>query len=521
MSERIHPTAPAPKSELEKNTPSRENAQKHVSYHCLPCSPANIISERDGSGLPWFRQALLPHVQEVCMNTINTVSQAIYQAISLNLCQRVSLDECVKSIFTSLENYIPASLVICYFINRTRKKITVLTTAGDTRDLDEIQNEDIVLLSKEEYETNLYDKKNKTHLWSDYRSIPSVALHYQHILPTYYSRMTISFPSKSDDSVLSLSFCAKPSGIFNEDHAALLADLRPFLTALMENFLPGSPLEEPGTIFTYGTNQDDIALLRQCNGMSAVLREMEAVAPTNATVLIQGESGVGKEVVARAIHRLSLFANGPFVPVNCGALPDSLIDSALFGHEKGAFTGAQSSSRGFFEQAQGGTLFLDEIGELPLAAQARLLRVLERRELQRVGGERRIGLNIRILAATHRNLRSMTRTGNFREDLWYRLSLFPLKIPPLRQRREDIIVLLRHFCATAPARLGLSGSFTVPPATVNAMLTARWPGNVRQLQHAVERAVIRASMNGKAIFCSGRRMKTKTFLLERSIRKKI
>ncbi|HJB65345.1 MAG TPA: sigma-54 dependent transcriptional regulator [Candidatus Mailhella merdavium] len=232
--------------------------------------------------------------------------------------------------------------------------------------------------------------------------------------------------------------------------------------------------------------------------MSAVLREMEAVAPTNATVLIQGESGVGKEVVARAIHRLSPFANGPFVPVNCGALPDSLIDSALFGHEKGAFTGAQSSSRGFFEQAQGGTLFLDEIGELPLAAQARLLRVLERRELQRVGGERRIGLNIRILAATHRNLRSMTRTGNFREDLWYRLSLFPLKIPPLRQRREDIIVLLRHFCATAPARLGLSGSFTVPPATVNAMLTARWPGNVRQLQHAVERAVIRASMNGKS-----------------------
>lgn len=423
---------------------------------------------------------------------------SIFQSVSLNACRLIRLEECINIIYNALSPFIPASLLVCYFINRIRKKITVLTTAGNSLDNEEIEDENIILLSKEEYENTLFDKKNQIHLWPDYRIFPGVARHYRHVFPSYLSRLSINFIDNSENSLLSLSFCAKQSGLFNKAHASILAELRPFLSALMENFLPASPSEEPGAIFTYGTSQDDIALLRQCNGMSAVLREMEAVAPTNATVLIQGESGVGKEVVARAIHRLSPFANGPFVPVNCGALPDSLIDSALFGHEKGAFTGAQSSSRGFFEQAQGGTLFLDEIGELPLAAQARLLRVLERRELQRVGGERRIGLNIRILAATHRNLRSMTRTGNFREDLWYRLSLFPLKIPPLRQRREDIIVLLRHFCATAPARLGLSGSFTVPPATVNAMLTARWPGNVRQLQHAVERAVIRASMNGKS-----------------------
>ncbi len=431
------------------------------------------------------------------MAAIKDISHTIYQSISLSLCHKVSLEECIKAIYATLGPFIPASLIICYFINRTRKKITVLTTAGITNEIEEIQDEDIVLLSKDDYETNLYDKKNHIHLWSDYRNVPSVALHYQHILPAYCSRMNISFPDKSGESIISLSFCAKPSGMFNDSHAALLVELRPFLSALMANFLPANPEEDPASIFAYGTNQDDIALLRQCNGMSAVLRDMEAVAGTNATVLIQGESGVGKEVVARAIHRLSLFADGPFVPVNCGALPDSLIDSALFGHEKGAFTGAQSSSRGFFEQAQGGTLFLDEIGELPLAAQARLLRVLERRELQRVGGERRIGLNIRILAATHRNLPNMTQAGTFREDLWYRLSLFPLKIPPLRQRREDIIVLIRHFCAAAPARLGLSGTFTAPPSTVNAMLTARWPGNVRQLQHAVERAIIRAKMNGE------------------------
>lgn len=313
---------------------------------------------------------------------------SIFQSVSLNACRLIRLEECINIIYNALSPFIPASLLVCYFINRIRKKITVLTTAGNSLDNEEIEDENIILLSKEEYENTLFDKKNQIHLWPDYRIFPGVARHYRHVFPSYLSRLSINFIDNSENSLLSLSFCAKQSGLFNKTHASILAELRPFLSALMENFLPASPSEEPGAIFTYGTSQDDIALLRQCNGMSAVLREMEAVAPTNATVLIQGESGVGKEVVARAIHRLSPFANGPFVPVNCGALPDSLIDSALFGHEKGAFTGAQSSSRGFFEQAQGGTLFLDEIGELPLAAQARLLRVLERRELQRVGGER-------------------------------------------------------------------------------------------------------------------------------------
>lgn len=431
------------------------------------------------------------------MANIHYVTQNIYQSISLGFSRKVSLEEGINVIYDTTFPYIPASLLICYFINRARKKITVMATSGSTKDLEEVQNEDIQLLSKEDYENTLYDQEKQVHLWPDYRKIPGLARHYRHVFPAYRSRMNISFPDKSGGGILSLAFCAKPSGMFEEKHASLLVALHPFLSALMANFFPLCPADDSAPLFAGSPQQDDVALLRQCSGMRAVLRDMEAVAPTAATVLIQGESGVGKEVVARAIHRLSPFADGPFVPVNCGALPDSLIDSALFGHEKGAFTGAQSASRGFFEQAQGGTLFLDEIGELPLAAQARLLRVLERREVQRVGGERRIGLNIRILAATHRNLRQMARSGMFREDLWFRLSLFPLKIPPLRQRREDIIALIRHFCATSPARLGLPGSFTAPPSTVNAMLTALWPGNVRQLQHAVERAIIRARMNGE------------------------
>ena len=225
---------------------------------------------------------------------------SIFQSVSLNACRLIRLEECINIIYNALSPFIPASLLVCYFINRIRKKITVLTTAGNSLDNEEIEDENIILLSKEEYENTLFDKKNQIHLWPDYRIFPGVARHYRHVFPSYLSRLSINFIDNSENSLLSLSFCAKQSGLFNKTHASILAELRPFLSALMENFLPASPSEEPGAIFTYGTSQDDIALLRQCNGMSAVLREMEAVAPTNATVLIQGESGVGKEVVARA-----------------------------------------------------------------------------------------------------------------------------------------------------------------------------------------------------------------------------
>ncbi len=215
------------------------------------------------------------------------------------------------------------------------------------------------------------------------------------------------------------------------------------------------------------------------------------VARTDATVLLTGESGTGKEVFARYIHDQSARARGPFVAINCAAIPDNLLEATLFGHEKGAFTGAQSAQPGKFEQAEGGTLLLDEISEMPLSLQAKLLRVLQEREVERVGGRRPIALDIRVLATSNRDMAAEVAAGRFREDLYYRLNVFPLAIPPLRERRGDILPLARHFLALHGARLGRSAHFSV---AAEAKLAAHaWPGNVRELENVVQRALIMAS----------------------------
>ena len=225
------------------------------------------------------------------------------------------------------------------------------------------------------------------------------------------------------------------------------------------------------------------------HGLRGVMTRVAQVAPTHATVLILGETGAGKEVVARAIHERSARAKGPFVRVNCGAVPPDLIDSELFGHEKGSFTGALAARRGWFERADGGTLFLDEIGELTPAVQIRLLRVLQDGIVQRVGSEREIPVDVRVIAATHRDLPGLVQDGVFREDLWYRLAVFPVILPPLRERPEDIPLLAAHFVHRAAARLGVPTP-ALTPRDLDALLAYRWPGNVRELGAVLERAVI-------------------------------
>jgi transcriptional regulator with GAF, ATPase, and Fis domain len=207
-------------------------------------------------------------------------------------------------------------------------------------------------------------------------------------------------------------------------------------------------------------------------------------------VLLLGETGVGKEVVARVLHRYSARAEGPFLPVNCGAIPEMLIDSELFGHERGAFTGATAQKRGFFERASGGTIFLDEIGELPPASQTRLLRVLQDHTFERVGGGTTMKADIRIVAATHRDLEAMVRDGTFREDLWFRLSVFPIRIPPLRERRGDIPALVAHFVERKCKELGMAKLPELAPNAVDLLTAYHWPGNVRELQNVIERALI-------------------------------
>jgi len=218
----------------------------------------------------------------------------------------------------------------------------------------------------------------------------------------------------------------------------------------------------------------------------------QRVAQTDATVLLTGESGVGKEVVARFIHRSSARKNGPFVAINCAAIPDSLLEATLFGYEKGAFTGAQQAQAGKFEQAQDGTLLLDEVTEMPMGLQAKLLRVLQEREVERVGGKKPVALNIRIIATSNRDMAEAVAKGVFREDLYYRLNVFPVAIPALRQRREDIVAIARHFVVEHGGRFVRTG-MSLTPAAEAALTAHHWPGNVRELENVIQRALIMAT----------------------------
>jgi len=225
--------------------------------------------------------------------------------------------------------------------------------------------------------------------------------------------------------------------------------------------------------------------------LESMLVEVERVAPTDSTVLVLGETGTGKELIARAIHNLSPRCGRPFVKLNCAAIPFDLLESELFGHEKGAFTGAIAQKVGRFEMADNGTLFLDEIGDLPLALQPKLLRVLQEQEFERLGSCRTHRINVRLVTATHRDLTDMVARNGFRSDLYYRLNVFPVVVPPLRERRDDIRELILHFVEEISRRLGKRIE-RIPDTTMNAFSTYDWPGNVRELQNLVERAVIRS-----------------------------
>ncbi len=245
-------------------------------------------------------------------------------------------------------------------------------------------------------------------------------------------------------------------------------------------------------------------IVGRSEGLRRVVDAIRKVAPTDATVLVLGESGTGKELVVRAIHELSPRADGPFVAINCAALPENLIESTLFGHERGAFTGAHSRFVGAFERAHGGTLFLDEISELRLDLQAKLLRAIQERRFERVGGDRSVGVDVRVVVTSNRDLATEVREGRFRKDLYYRLGVVPIQLPPLRQRPEDIPALVSHFADRYARGLGIAVP-EIPAGALRALVGAPWPGNVRELEHAVERALI---------LCPGGPLDPEAFFLE-------
>jgi formate hydrogenlyase transcriptional activator len=235
----------------------------------------------------------------------------------------------------------------------------------------------------------------------------------------------------------------------------------------------------------------DDGIIGQSTAIRDVLDQIRMVAPTDSTVLVCGETGTGKELVARAVHRLSRRRAHAFVKCNCAAIPAALLESELFGHEKGAFTGAVAQRIGRFELANRGAIFLDEIGEMPLEVQPKLLRVLQEREFERLGSSRTIRADVRVIAATNVDLPRMVAEKHFRADLYYRLNVFPIEVPPLRERREDIPVLVRHFVREAAPRMNRRALW-ISPSAMDALVAHSWPGNIRELQNLIERAVIRS-----------------------------
>jgi len=302
------------------------------------------------------------------------------------------------------------------------------------------------------------------------------------------------------DLVGTVSLWAEGWDRFSEEHLSLLSLVKkPFAIALSNSRRYRELLELKDLLADDSRYfQDELRrmsgeeIIGADFGLKSVMDSVRQVAPLTSPVILFGETGTGKEVVARAIHNLSGRNESPFIKVNCGAIPETLMDSELFGHEKGAFTGALSQKRGRFERAHGGTIFLDEIGELSSEAQVRLLRVLQEKEIERVGGTESITVDIRVIAATHRDLEAMLTEGRFREDLFFRLQVFPIAIPPLRERIGDIPALLQHFMQRKSREMKLASIPTLAPGAIDQLMAYHWPGNVRELENLVERALIQS-----------------------------
>lgn len=305
----------------------------------------------------------------------------------------------------------------------------------------------------------------------------------------------------ADEKMGLLLFHSLPGEHLTEEHEGLIRLLmRPF-SFVFDKILCGQELQElrqtienEKIIFKREIMSSlDDHIIGANFGLKEVMKQVLQVAHTDSPVLLLGETGVGKEVVANALYSASQRTSMPFIKVNCGAIPEGLIDSELFGHEKGAFTGAISRKKGLFERANRGTIFLDEIGELPLSAQVRLLRVVQNQEFERVGGTETISVDVRIIAATHRNLESMVSDECFRRDLWFRLNVFPIRIPPLRDRVSDIPSLVLHFIEKKSIKMNLKRDYQPAPGAMEMLQQYSWPGNVRELENTVERSLIQAN----------------------------
>lgn len=428
--------------------------------------------------------------------------QDLFREVTRRICGSLNLDEALFDVFLYLKEELPLDSVMLTVYEFEQKRARIIAVAYDEGGLlvDEVfplSNAawaSIGAWQKESLSLTVPWIRDHTHPINS--EIKKVLIKGMTAIATrgrtfgVFSTITCALKLKQQ-IIGNLTFVAEGEGHYNESHADIISEVNePFAIAL-SNALRFMDLELHHKALYQDTREmrGDV-MIGADSGLKHVRRLIEDVAPTDSPVLLFGDTGTGKEVAAGEIHKLSLRSPGPMVSLNCGAIPETLIDSELFGHEKGAFTGAIETKPGRFERAHGGTLFLDEVGELPAAAQAKLLRVIQTGEFERVGGSKTLTADVRIIAATHRNLAGMVAQGSFRSDLWYRLNVFPIRIPNLKDRTQDIPAMVEHFIATKCREMNLPTNPELVPEALSRLTAYDWPGNVRELQNIIERALI-------------------------------
>ena len=420
-----------------------------------------------------------------------------FREATLRICSSLNIATALKSCFDYIKPYIPANRMDLHILDADLNVLRFVASVGD----DVMEDSERVLpLPEKGRNERAALLKNRDVIRIMNQPDPKLGS------PEIQERLGLKPDISAMNMVLKLEgnwigdigLSADGLNQYNDEHARLLRLLHEPFAIAMSNALKHQEVirfkdmlaDDNRYLFDELRSFSGDEIVGSDFGLRAVMEMVQQVATLDSPVLLLGETGTGKEVIANAIHYSSPRKDGPFIKVNCGAIPETLLDSELFGHEKGAFTGAVSQKRGRFERADRGTIFLDEIGELPPQAQIRLLHVLQNKEVERVGGTGPIPVDIRIISATHRNLVEMIASGRFREDLWFRLNVFPITIPPLRQRREDIPALVHHFIDRKAKELKLAERPVLGHGAIDRLVAYDWPGNVRELENMIERALI-------------------------------